>query len=219
MKEKQIYLVFGGFGKLGKEIKKNFIDYDNLKIFFTRRSKNFEIDLVKNIIFCDFSNQNHLDLIFCFFGKISIIDCSVFRNPMHIKEIRDFGTFTNELKKTSCLMHNQSKITAYCLMSSVSVYKEYEEIEVSVDLIIPIIKQFIDFNNEKDFKIFNLSKQEFYEIDSYWENASPMNHSKDNLRLNGQSKFISEIVAFEIYKQFKKKIFIIRAPRIKYSSE
>ena len=57
-----------------------------------------------------------------------------------------------------------------------------------------------------DYQITNLMIQ-------HW------NHSKDNLRLNGQSKFISEIVAFEIYKQFKKKIFIIRAPRIKYSSE
>ena len=138
---------------------------------------------------------------------------------MHIKEIRDFGTFTNEIKKISWLMHNQTKISAYCLMSSVSVYKEYEDIEVSVDLIISVIKEFIDFYNKNDFKIFNFSMGDFSEVKSYWREVSPMNHAKDNLRLNGQSKFISEIVAFEINKQLKKKIYIIRAPRIKYASE
>ena len=218
IKEKQIVLVLGGSGRLGKEIKKRFINFDKIDIFFTKRSKKFEIDLINNIIFCEFSDQNHLDLIFSFFGKIAIIDCSVFRNPMHIKEIRDFGTFTNEIKKISWLMHNQTKISAYCLMSSVSVYKEYEDIEVSVDLIISVIKEFIDFYHKNDFKIFNFSMGEFSEVKSYWREVSPMNHAKDNLRLNGQSKFISEVVAFEMYQQFKKKIYILRAPRIKYLS-
>ena len=115
-------------------------------------------------------------------------------------------------------MHNQTKISAYCLMSSVSVYKEYEDIEVSVDLIISVIKEFIDFYHKNDFKIFNFSMGDFSEVKSYWREVSPMNHAKDNLRLNGQSKFISEVVAFEMYQQFKKKIYILRAPRIKYLS-
>lgn len=211
---KKNLLILGGSGKLGMAIKSCLVDNSTTEIFITQRSSEFKFDATKNILYGDLSNPNHLNATLSFRKKYCLIDCSVFRNPPPVKEIRSYETFLNEVQKTYLIMQHYARISSQLVMSSGTVFTNIDMNEAPVDHVLTIVKKFMHEDDHRAIHFYHYVSNKFSKANNFWEQVKPMNHINDNQRLNGQSKFLTEIAATEIYRRTGVKTFIIRSPRI-----
>ena len=208
-------LITGGNGFLGKLVQEE-IKKKNIKklIFFTKHSSAFSIK--NNIININLSSKNHLARLFKAKKIKKIIHLAVTRNNINNPKIRSFNTLSQDIKILISLLENSSNLNKILYLSSAAVYKNVINKNNKNDIVKAklVIEKIINFivtnsNNKKLYKESIISENKLLD-----QSINPCNHKEDNLRLNGISKFISEIILREYCYENKVSLEIIRPYRM-----
>ena len=210
-------LILGGGGRLGSRLAK-ILGRSGYDIVITRhnRSSDFHLSQDRNVLVADLSIASHWAKLAHLYSGAVLIDCVAIRNPLPNPEIRDLTTFAKEVRKTSHMLEFIGKFPALCILSSASVHSNVDDSTVPYGLVCDEIESFVK-NVPPGIQILDWDANygEFKKAQPFLDIVPP-NHTFQNLRLNGLSKYLCELVFIEVARNLGFSLTILRPPRITF---
>ena len=197
-------LVTGSNGKVGTSVLK-LLKKKRLNFVQTIRSKNYKV-INNSCIGLDLLNKNHIRKIFKKFNFNHLIHLAVTRNPLQMKEIRNFSTLEQDTLMMINLLKFCNNLKSISFTSSASVYA-LPDVKDSVkrEVIANKIINFLLKKNRKKIKIETISKKKRRNL-----KVDPIFHLKANKRLNATSKLINELILISFCFEKNISLYILR---------
>ena len=197
-------LVTGSNGKIGSSVIELLVKENN-NFIRTIRSEHYQI-IDNSCIGLDLLNKNHVKKLFNSFNFKHLIHLAVTRNPLHIKDIRNFSTLERDTSMMLNLLEFCHNLKSIVFTSSASIY-ELPDVNDSVrrEKIAKEISKFLKKRNKKKIKIATISNRKRTNL-----KINPIFHQNSNKRLNASNKLINELLLISFCFEKKIPLYILR---------
>ena len=115
-------LITGSNGKIGSSLVKFLKKKRSYKFIATTRSRNYRL-INNSCVGLNLLNKNHIKKLFKSYKFKHLIHLAVTRNPLYIKQIRNYETLTKDTLMMINILKHCGNLKSITFTSSIAIYK------------------------------------------------------------------------------------------------